>query len=283
MNFIKKNKLLIIIIILSTGFLFAIGVTANREKIGLVENGAAAPLNFIQSGIYKASNAVKNSIGFIKNFSEIKEENDKLRTENIELKNKLSEYSELEKKYKRLQGMLNFKEQNSEFDLIGCEIIGISGGGFLNGFTINRGSNDGIEKRMVAVTDQGLVGQVTSVGSNWAKVRTLANENIAVAGYVERTSEINGIVRGYKDDNNNILAKIEIPSLESSLKPGDVIMTSGIGGIYHKGIKIGEIIDVEEDKSKVVKYGIIKPYVDITKISEMAVVVPKEKIEIVED
>ena len=198
----------------------------------------------------------------------------------VEFQTKALEYDALKKESERLRSMLNFKEQRGEYNYIGADIIGISGNNYLDGFIINKGENKGIKKRMIAMTGEGLVGQVTSVGNNWSIVQCLSNENIAVAALVESTRDNNGIVKGYKDENNKLLAEIQRLSLDSGIKKGDVIVTSGLGGIYPAGIRIGNVLSVYEDKGEVMKSAIIKPYVDFTKIEEVFIVVPKETREI---
>jgi len=147
-------------------------------------------------------------------------------------------------------------------------------------FIINKGENKGLKKGMIAITGEGLVGQVASVGNNWSIVQCLSNANIAVAALVQSTRDNNGIVNGYKDKNNKPLAEINRLSLDSRIKKGDVIVTSGLGGIYPAGIRIGNVLSVQEDKGEVMKSAIIQPYVDFSKIEEVFIVVPKETREI---
>src|SRR3712207_1148997 len=171
--------------------------------------------------------------------------------------------------------MVDFKEQKSEYNYIGCDIIGKSGENWLDGFVINRGASDGIKKKMVVVTGDGLVGQVTSVGTNWSIVQSIINENIQVAGMVNSTRENDGVVKGFRDYSNKLLAKLYFLPLDSKVKKGDVILTSGLGPFYPKDIKIGTVIEVEEDKGKLIKNAVIEPSVDFNKLEELFVVVPK--------
>jgi rod shape-determining protein MreC len=133
---------------------------------------------------------------------------------------------------------------------------------------------------MVVITGEGLVGQVTSVGNNWSIVQSLVNENIAVAGLVNSTRENDGVVKGYRDINDKLLAKLYYLPLDSQVKKGDVILTSGLGGLYPKGIKIGTVIDIEEDKGKLIKNAVIEPSVDFNKLEELFIVVPKNDREV---
>lgn len=275
-----KNKLAVVIIILSVTFLSLIAYSANREKMSLVENGVGVTINSVQGVFYKGFYKIRDSFKFITNFSKVKNENEELRKANIELQAKALEYDDLEQESERLRSMLNFSKQREEYNYVGADIIGVSGNNFLDGFIINKGENKGIKKRMIAMTGEGLVGQVTSVGNNWAIVQCLSNENIAVAALVQSTRENNGIVKGYKDENNKLLAEIQRLSLDSLIKKDDVIVTSGLGGIYPSGIRIGKVLSVHEDKGEVMKSAIIEPYVNFSKIEEVFIVVPKENREI---
>jgi len=275
-----KNKLAVVIIILSVTFLSLIAYSANREKMSFVENGVGVTINSVQGVFYKGFYKIRDSFKFITNFSKVKKENEELKKANSDYQGKSLEYDDLKKESIRLRSMLNFSEQRTEYDYIGADIIGVSGNNFLDGFIINKGQNKGIKKRMVAMTGEGLVGQVTSVGDNWAIVQCLSNENIAVAALVQSTRDNNGIVKGYKDENDKLLAEIQRLSLDSLIKKDDIILTSGLGGIYPSGIRIGKVLSVYEDKGKVMKGAIIEPFVDFAKIEEVFIVVPKETREI---
>lgn len=275
-----KNKLAVVIIILSVTFLSLIGYSVSREKMSFVENGVGVTVNSVQGIFYDGFYKIRDSFKFITNFSKVKAENEELRKTNSELQGKALEYDALKQKNEEMRSMLNFAEVKNQYKYVGADIIGISGNNFLDGFIINKGESAGIKKRMIAMTGEGLVGQVTSVANNWAIVQCLSNENIAVAALVESTSDNNGIVKGYKDENNKLLAEIQRLSLESGIKKGDVILTSGLGRIYPAGIRIGTVLSVHEDKGEVMKSAIIEPYVDFTKIQEVFIVVPKEDREI---
>ena len=271
-----KNKLAVTIIVLSVTFLVLIIATFKRENKSMIESGAGAALNPVQSIVYKSTNRVKESVDFFLNFSEVKEENKNLITENEKLKDKLLEYSDLADENERLRQILNFTEEHNNYDYVGCDIIGYPNNNISDGYFINKGENANIQKGMVVVAAQGLVGQVTSVGSNWSIVQSLANENIVVAVMADSTREATGYIKGYKDRQNRNLAKVYDLPIDSEIKEGDVIMTSGVGMLYPKEIRIGEVTKVEEDKVKVMKSAIVKPYVDFNKLEELFVIVPKD-------
>ncbi len=271
-----KNKLAVTIIVLSVAFLALIFSSVKRENKSIIESGAGAALNPVQSIIYKATNRIKESVDFFLNFSEVRNENEKLSAENEKLKDKLLSYSDLKEENERLRKVLNFVEENSEYDYVGCDIIGYPNNNILEGYIINKGENANIKKGMVVISAEGLVGQVTSVGKNWSIIQSLTNENIVVAVMADSTRESTGYIKGFKDNQNKNMAKVYDLPIDSKIKKGDVIMTSGVGMLYPKEIKIGKVISVEEDKIKVMKSAVVEPYVDFNKLEELFIVVPKD-------
>ncbi|MFL0247464.1 rod shape-determining protein MreC [Candidatus Clostridium stratigraminis] len=271
-----RNKLAVTIVVLSVTFLILISYSVKRDKVSVVENGVGTVFNKMQYGVSKTGSVIKDSLTFVFNFTKVKQENEALKQENDKLQNQLVEYNSAIKDNQTLREDLNFKNQRSEYNYIGCNVIGNSGGNYLDGFIIDKGQKDNIKKGMVVITAAGLVGQVTSTASNWSIIQSISNENIAVSGMVESANEINGIVKGYKDDSNNLLAKLYYLPLDSAIKKGDVILTSGFGNLYPKGIRIGEVTDIEVDQGKIMKNAIIKPYVDFNKLQQVLVVVPKD-------
>ena len=277
---ILKNKLAVTIIVLSVAFLVLIVSTFQREKKSVIESGAGAALNPVQSIAYRATNRVKESLDFFLNFSEVREENKNLATENEKLKDKLLQYSDLAEENERLRQMLNFTEEHNNYNYVGCNIIGYPNNNISEGYIIDKGENANIKKGMVVIAAQGLVGQVTSVASNWSIVQSLTSENIVVAVMSNSTREATGYIKGYKDRKNRNLAKVYDLPIDSQIKEGDVIVTSGVGMIYPKEIRIGEVIKVEEDNVKVMKSALVKPYVDFNKLEELFIIVPKETREV---
>ncbi|MGG7176794.1 rod shape-determining protein MreC [Clostridium paraputrificum] len=274
-----KNKLTVTIIVLSVAFLGLIVVTVKREGKGL-ESSAGSALNPIQKIAYNMNRGVKDFVDFFLNFSEVKEENKELTKENAKLENKLTEYSDLAEKNEELQKLLDFKDQRSNYDYIATNIIGVSGGNILDGYIVDKGSDDGVQKGMVVIAADGLMGQVSSVGKDWSIIQCIINENIAVSVMSESTRENGGILKGYKDSSGKNLAKVVNLSIDSTIKEGDVILTSGLGMLYPKEIRVGEVVSVEEDKVKVMKSAVVKPYVDFNKLEELLIIAPKDKREI---
>lgn len=275
-----KNKLAVTIIVLSVAFLGLIINSLENVEKDAVSSGIGSAINPLQKTIYSITDGIKGTLDFFLNFSEVKEENIKLTKENIELKNELLEYETLKEENDRLKEILNYTDSKNDYNYIGCEIIGYSGESFLKGYIINKGENDGLQKDMVVISNKGLVGKITSTGSNWAIVESVLNENIAVSVMVSSTRENIGILKGDITRSNKAIAEITNIPMDSNIKEGDVIVTSGLGEVYPKEIRIGEVTKIETDEIKVTKTAIVEPYVDFDRLEDLFVVVPKETREI---
>ena len=274
-----KNKLAVTIVVLSVAFLGII-VLSIKGNSNIISSGVGGVISPLQKIVYTVNEKVKGSFDFFINFSNVKKENEELTAKNAELENKLIEYERMKDENTRLREMFDYSQTNANYDYLGCNIIGYSGGNISNGYIIDKGTKDGVEKDMVVITPAGLVGKVTKASSSFAIVQTILNENIAVAAMVESTDETTGILQGITDSKNKNLTELSNIPIESAIKEGDKILTSGLGEMYPKEIRIGEVISVEVDNVGIMKRAVVKPYVDFNKLEELFIVVPKEKVDI---
>ncbi len=275
-----RNKLAVTIIVLSVSFLGLIVYSAKRENRSIIESGAGSTLNPVQSILYSGTNRIKETLDFFLNFSEVKAQNKELINQNAELENQLSSYANLKEENDRLRQVLNFEQERNNYNYIACNIKGYSGGNFLDGYIVDKGKKDNVQKGMIVIGAEGLVGQVTSVDDSTCIIQSLLNENISVGVMVQRTNDVTGYIKGFKDKQNGNLAKVYDLPMDSDVKEGDVITTSGVGMLYPKDIRIGEVVSVEEDNIRVMKNAVVKPYVDFNKLQELFIVSPKDTKEI---
>lgn len=277
-----KNRLTVTIVVLSVSFLILIGYTVKREKVSFVENGVGTVFNSVQGFFYNINNNIKGSVGFALNFSEVKKENETLKSKNSQLKQKAAAYDSLKNENAELKRMFKFKEEHSQYDYVGGDIVLKSGSGILKGYVINKGTKDGIKPGMAVINDAGLIGKVTSAANNYCKIETISSENVSVAALIQRTQVNDCIVTGYTDnaDKSKNLAILTMLPLNSDIKEGDTIVTSGIGSDYPKDIIIGKVTSVEDNKGKMEREAIIEPAVDFTRLQRVFIVVPKDTSEI---
>ena len=202
----------------------------------------------------------------------VHEQNKALKTEIEELRAKNLAANEFEAENRRLKALLGYKEAATQFDLVAARVIGREATTWSSMVVINRGTSDGIANDMAVVTSMGLVGHISEAGINSSKVQLILDPRSSVGTLVQRPeSRVAGIVEG--DINNpNMPRMINIPK-NSDVIVGDIIVTSGFGGIYPKGIVVGTIKDVQNEESGLLKYGVIETTVNFQKLEDVAVIV----------
>ena len=276
-----KNKLAVTIVLLSVAFCGMIIYSLQSDANG-ISSSVSTVVSPLQKIVYNINSRVKETVDFFLNFSEVKLENEQLKQKNAELANELIEYESLKDEVERLREALNFTESRSNYNYVGVNIIGYSGSSLSDGYIIDKGSNDGIAKNMVVVSYKGLVGKVTKVSSNFAVVQSILNENIAVAVMDQQTRDATGVLQGLSDKKDTNMTVVYNLPIDSDVKEGDIIITSGLGKIYPKEIPVGTVVSVQEDNVKVMKSAVVEPFVNFNKLEELFVVIPNSNIDEIE-
>lgn len=259
-----KTMLGIIILLI---LLLVIFLTPLKSVIVRFGGMIISPVNNL---INSVSTSISNWTYSVTHANKVMDENIKIKSENVELKNKIGLYQGLEAENNRLEALLDLKEKYSTINSTGAEIISRDAGNWFTVFTINKGTKDGINKNQPVLCSGGLVGHTTVVGPNWAKVVTLIDTTHSASGmsarsghYVQVDGDISLMGGG--------LCKMTNISEDTDIIVGDVIVTSGIGGVYPKDIAIGTVLEFKESETGAGSYAIIKPSVDFRHINEVLV------------
>lgn len=249
-----------------------IATTKHGQLPEKIEKPLLYVISPVQKIFYTASNGINNLFANILEDRNLQIENRELRKRVEILERELLEKNELEKQNKRLKGLLDFAEDSDRITVTGARVIAKNPGNWFNIMVIDKGTKNGVDVNMAVVTERGLVGRVFQVGPNWAKVRTIVDGQSSVSGIIERTRD-NGLVKGNNAMGleDGMCRMIYLP-LDSDLKPGDKVLTSGLGDIFPKGIYIGEVKEVIDEKRDFFKTAIIEPGVDFERIEEVLVV-----------
>ena len=208
----------------------------------------------------------------INELTTVHEQNKKLQEEVEQLRAQNLEASEFAAENQRLRALLGYKEAAKQFDLIAARVIGRESATWSSMVMINRGTADGIENDMAVVTELGLVGHISEAGINSSKVQLILDPRSSVGTLVQRPeSRVLGIVEG--DMNNPTMPRmVNIPK-DADVQVGDVIVTSGFGGVYPKGIVVGHVKDIKNDEGGLLKYGVLETTVNFQKLEDLAVIV----------
>lgn len=266
---LKKNTLVVILLILVSVMLMRF-TSMDRPALSTPEVLLRDLLAPLQSGVIAVSRGISTFTGSITSYQELMKQNRELQRQVGELtaaNNRLQGYG-LENM--RLRKMLGFKETASQqWQLVPATVIGRDPGNWYRTLTINRGKLDGIAKNMPVINHQGLIGRIANVSQHTAEVLLILDREGAVGALVQST-RVPGVVEGVADGSGR-LQMIHLPH-DAPVRENQTVITSGLGVIFPKGLRIGYISQVLPSANGLVKKAIVEPFVDFDRIEEVMVI-----------
>ena len=252
--------------------LLAFTTVKGKYDLKISENVVNTILSPFQSAITSISNVTKK-IGVISwEMVTVYEQNKMLRSEVEQLRQRDVNVNEIMAENTRLTNILNYKNAVKQFDTAVAKIISYDSSNLTNSITINLGAKDGMQKNMPVITPQGLVGTIVAVYAHSAKVQLILDPRSAVGAIIQRPeSRVIGIMQG--SVGVQTLAKMLNIPRDADVVVGDNVLTSGYGGLYPKGIVIGEVVEVTNEAGGLLKYATVKTAVDFYRIEEVLVIV----------
>ena len=241
-----RNKKTGIIGVIITIIVLVVIVIISNIKIEDFSHIGGALSSFVmpvQNGITYIKNKFSGNSTFFSDLATIKEENKTLKERNSELEKSLRELEVIKSENETLKEYVNLKDKYTEYTTIPGYVINKNTSNYSNIIVINIGKNDGVDVGMPVIADAGLVGHIISVTDTTAKVQTLLDTSSAVSSVVG-TARDSVIIKGNLE-NSNMLKGTYIPT-SAALLEGDKVETSGLGGIYPKGITIGTVKQIIE-------------------------------------
>ena len=264
----KKSGLLGIIITIVV--LILIVIFSNKEaNTSFFENVANKLVMPIQNGLTYVKNKVSGNSSFFTDISNLKTENKELQEKNSKLEQSLRELENIKTENETLKEYLGLTEKYGEYKTIPGYVINKEINNYSKTLIINIGKQDGIEENMTVIADEGLVGHVISVTDNTAKIRTIVDTSSSISCLMS-SSKDSIVCKGTLDSNTEIKA-MYIPT-DANLVQGDSVDTSGLGGIYPKGIHVGIIKKIVTTKNMTDSYALVETAVDFNKLNTVLVV-----------
>ena len=271
MRFLNKKTIILGMAVL-TVFLLANFASRGNSQFSLVERFAVIVLSPVESLLSQTGYGIRNTTNFVSQLFTLAEENQTLRANIDELRQNELTITEIMAENIRLRAMLEYKKGTPQFDFITAAVIARDPGMWTNIMMINRGSNDGLTRDMPVVTPQGLVGNIVQVSASTAKIQLLLDPRSAVGSLVQRSeSRVAAVVEG--NGISPMAPRMVNLARDADIIRGDKIITSGFGGIYPKGLLVGEVMDIVNDEGGLLKYAVLKPVVDFDRLEEVMVIV----------
>jgi rod shape-determining protein MreC len=265
----KQIRIFLLFGCLLTAILILIISMAGRKEFTAPHKLGLEVIGPFQTAISKVSNYVGGFWGKYSELLDVREENEQLRQELLQYKTANIEYREAVATNVRLQKLLELKESLPPPTLT-AEIVGKDPSLWFRTFTINRGSSDGVQKGMPVVTVEGVVGQVLTSSPNYSKVLLATDPNSAIEVITQKT-RVQGIVKGLGRDAFGLHYVLK----SGEVVKGDYVLTSGLGGVFPKGLMVGTVSEVMKSRRGMFQTIEIEPAVDFSQLEYLIIIMKK--------
>lgn len=267
----KKKKfgiLGIIVTIIILIILFAL-TNIQNSNLSYIENLANKIVMPIQNGLTYVKNKLSGNSSFFVNVNNLKEENENLQERNKKLEEKVRELETIKAENETLKQYVDLTEKYSEYTTVPADVINRDISNYSKTIVINAGEKDGIKEGMTVIAAEGLVGHIISVTQNTAKVQTIIDTSSSTSSLLS-TSRDAIVCKGILNDGKSLKA-MYIPT-DITVSQGDNIETSGLGGIYQKGILIGTVSKIENASDLSNRYAIVSTAVDFNRLETVLII-----------
>ncbi|MGI6144540.1 MAG: rod shape-determining protein MreC [Clostridia bacterium] len=270
----KKQKIIVcLLVVLVLFFTFkmllntGIGETAAQPLGGKIIREITAPF---QKGIMLITTSVQNVFGYFNDSKQLREQNKIMAEKIVRLEEQIYDLEAERLENQRLKNLLQYKEEKAEnYELVMGRVIARNHANWYEMLIVDQGSKQGIAPGMVVVNHDGLIGRIVSVTWNTAEVLLILDREGAVGARIFETRYTPGVAVG--TSNSQYLQMIHLPH-DLPIEPNQTVVTSGLGGIYPPGIRIGKVIEVLPEPGGLMKTATLKPFVDFSRLEEVFII-----------
>lgn len=263
----KTSKIVISMLLLVVSFMVYTFFKPNN----IFSNVFSLSLLPFQKMFWTISNSSSNFSYMIQEKSDMKNEIESLKKEVSQLRDKVIDYNSVQRENERLIKYYDFKKDNESLKFVSASVIGVDTLDIFRNFTIDKGTDSGLSKNDIVITENGVVGCIYELNALCAKVRTILSPEVKI-GVIDIESNESGMIIGQPELASNNLTRMSFIPSQNSMKPGDIVSTTGLSGMYPKNLKLGKIQSVKYDNRESSYYAIIEPFENLKNIKDVLVV-----------
>ncbi len=284
MRRLSGHKNIVYFVVATVVLVIVIGCFASCDSGNTpIENAGGAVSVPLQGAVSDGGSWIGGIFEYFGNVKKLKSENEQLKNENTNLQKQIRDMEGLSSENGKLRQMLNLKNEQTSIEMVAASVSAKDPSNWFAGFTINRGEKDGIKKNQAVVnTNRELIGQILEVSSNFAEVITILDSDSSIGAEIKRSGEI-GIVEGDANLRYSGMCRLGYISRDTDIRPGDFIETSGLGGVFPKGLLIGTVVEIYDENSTMSKAATVEPLADISKVKEVFVITSYDTADLTED
>ncbi len=269
MNRNKQTEALGTIITLIILVLLIFLSNVQTSKLSFFEGIVSSVLSPVQNLFISLRNKATGNNTYFSDMELLIAENEELKEKNSDLEEQIRELEIIKADNETMQEYMNLTQKYAEYETIPAYVINKDVSNLSSTLVLNAGSDNGVKENMTVIADKGLVGHVISVTNNTSKVQVIIDSASTVSCSIS-TTEQSIICKGTLDNDQKLRASF-IPT-GAELIHGDTVSTSGLGGIYRKGIHIGTIKEIVTTSNVIDRYAIVEPAVDFSTVNNVLII-----------
>ena len=264
----RIRVVLILALLITIGLVVASNLTGMNLPSMMVQ-GVLTP---IRAGANALTNQAESIYDYMFRYEALKAENEALREEIAKMREDSNQADFIARENERLRDLLELKRAQEDFQLVDSYIITRSSTDWNSTFTLDKGSRDGIEVGMVAITaNSEVVGVVMETGTNYSVVKTILDSSLEISGIIASNGYSGMVQGGYSTGAEGLLRMNYLPSA-AVIRNYDQVVTSG-STVYPRNLILGYVVDAGLSDSGVAKYAILEPAADIDNLEQVFVLI----------
>ncbi len=262
----RVRVVLILALLITVGLVIA-GNLTGMSIPSMVVQGVLTP---IRAGANAMTNQAENIYDYIFRYEALKAENEILKQQLSQMEDDARHADSVQRENQRLRQLLELKNTHEDYEMVDAYIIGWNSTDWNSTFTLDKGSREGIEVGMVAITaNNEVVGLVTETGTNYSVVKTVLDSSLEISATIASNGFSGMVQGGYSTGAEGLLRMNYLPS-SAVIRNHDQVVTSG-STVYPRNLILGYVIDAGLSETGVAKFAILEPAADIDNLEQVFV------------
>lgn len=269
MSFFRNKFLKIIVVVISVCAILS-GMAYFGDNP--VQRALYTVVSPIFNTVYKVVIPIRNFVEQVKKADEYEVQISQLTEEVTSLKIENKSREDYINENRRLKELLDLRDGSmAGYETVTARVVSYEPDSWYDTVMLSKGTDAGITIDSIVITNLGVVGRISDVGPNWAKVSTIINTSNSVGVKLPRTGDV-GVVSGDANLAQDKNSKLEYLSNDKNLIKGDILVTSGLGGVYPPDLPIGKVISIQSDSAGNLDFGVVEPSVDFSSLYEVLII-----------
>lgn len=266
--FTNRTRVVLIAAVLLAMVLAVVSSLTGMKMPQVLVQGVLTPF---RTGVSKLAEKSQQVYDYIFRYEALQAENQALKEQLAAIEDVARDAYATKQENERLRDALGLVEANEDYKLVDAYIISTSSSDWSNTFTINRGSNIGIQEGMCAITAYGeLVGLVSEVGVNYAVVKSVLDSSLEISATIAASGHSGMVQGGYATGLDGLLRMNYLPS-SATIRNHDQVVTTG-STVYPRNLVLGHVVDADFDDTGVAKYALLQPAADMRSLEQVFIV-----------